>query len=1245
MSAEWLVGAVCGATSAEGLRAALSKADAGAFAEASRASCVDGESALVGAKLPLGRDGVAHAAAVRAAGEGRAVASVVDVVWVAVAAVAAGTKKSASKAPAGKVGKPKAPTEHTAPAKPMRAPAARKPVVSKATKAGKASPVRKPATSKAKRGIASSGVDARVVRVFVSSTFRDMQEERDELVKHTFPQLRKLCESRGVTWGEVDLRWGITDEARAEGKVLPTCLAEIRGCRPFFIGMLGERYGWVPDEIEPAALEDEPWVADHVGRSVTELEILHGVLNDPSMAEHAFFYLRDPAYVDGKPAGQFREAPTSDEATKYGQAEADRRADDRSAMLVALKERLRTSGLPVREDYPNPRTLGELVLADLTEVVDRLYPEGSEPDPLTREQAEHEAFARSRAGVYIGRKAYVDRLDAHVKGNGQPLVVIGESGSGKSALLANWALDYRAAHPDVFVLPHFVGASPTSTDWAGMVRRIIAELSYRFELKVEIPHEASALRITFATALHMAAVEGPVVLVIDAVNQLEDREGALDLSWILPVVPDGIRLVVSTLPGRPLDEATKRGWATLTVEPLQPTEREALITEYLASHSRALSPTLATRIAAAPPTANPLYLRAILDELRVWGDHDTLPDRIDHYLKAKSVDALYERILKRYEDDYERDRPGLVRDAFTFLWASRRGLSETELLDLLGDDDNPLPRACWSPLFLACESALTNRSGLLTFFHDYLRHAVERRYALMFLDDGTVAHLKLARYFVARDDPRRAIEESMWQLANAEEWKLLADLLAVPEYLEVAWRLDPFGVRRAWAQIERNSPIRLVDGYRAVIEAADPDDEDEERAFSVAQLLGATGHATEALAIQTRLASAFGAAGIEANAVAAMGSRANILADHGEFEEAMALLDEAERMCRKSRDDARLQAILGGQANVLRARGETERAMACYSEVEGISRRLGDHATLRAVLNNQAALLLSRDDLDGASARLEEAERLCREHDDPEGLAEVLGNQADVFARRGDLAHAMDLFEAQARICRDIMYLAGLQRSLGNQGTLRVTVGDYEGAMTQLKEQERICRELGNPEWLVNALMRQVDLHFKSGHLSEHAAVVDEALELAEKHRLVHLAQGLRQISDTVRASAHPGAPTSLTLPGSGKSLPIAKDADEFRRWVREGRECAGVLPLRDYGSAVKGLDGRSSFDFVLVCRDCSLRLDRSASFMSGLTGMKKAVPNTRTAETVDYCREGKAGRCFGCGGESAVVLFCSDQL
>jgi nephrocystin-3 len=91
----------------------------------------------------------------------------------------------------------------------------------------------------------------RTIRVFISSTFSDMQEEREELVKRVFPQLRKLCEQRGVVWGEVDLRWGVTDEEKAEGKVLPICLEEIKKCQPYFIATAGcpWRFPWISSSV------------------------------------------------------------------------------------------------------------------------------------------------------------------------------------------------------------------------------------------------------------------------------------------------------------------------------------------------------------------------------------------------------------------------------------------------------------------------------------------------------------------------------------------------------------------------------------------------------------------------------------------------------------------------------------------------------------------------------------------------------------------------------------------------------------------------------------------------------------------------------------------------------------------------------------------------------------------------------------------------------------------------------------
>lgn len=176
------------------------------------------------------------------------------------------------------------------------------------------------------RGNLYMNTDSRTARIFLSSTFRDFAEERDLLVKRVFPALRARLRERFVELVDVDLRWGITAEQAERGEVLPICLAEIDRARPFFIGTLGERYGWVPpaESYPPHLIERFPWLAEHQGgKSVTELEVLHGVLNDPAMAGRAFFYFRSPEYAKQK-GGEY--LPSSPE-------DAER--------LAALKQRIR----------------------------------------------------------------------------------------------------------------------------------------------------------------------------------------------------------------------------------------------------------------------------------------------------------------------------------------------------------------------------------------------------------------------------------------------------------------------------------------------------------------------------------------------------------------------------------------------------------------------------------------------------------------------------------------------------------------------------------------------------------------------------------------------------------------------------------------------------------------------------------------------------------------------------------------
>ena len=67
----------------------------------------------------------------------------------------------------------------------------------------------------------------KVVRVFFSSPFGGLEEEREELTKKYWPQLAHLCTKAGYEFVPVDMRWGITKELSSQAATIAICLREL----------------------------------------------------------------------------------------------------------------------------------------------------------------------------------------------------------------------------------------------------------------------------------------------------------------------------------------------------------------------------------------------------------------------------------------------------------------------------------------------------------------------------------------------------------------------------------------------------------------------------------------------------------------------------------------------------------------------------------------------------------------------------------------------------------------------------------------------------------------------------------------------------------------------------------------------------------------------------------------------------------------------------------------------------------
>jgi len=919
----------------------------------------------------------------------------------------------------------------------------------------------------------------RVIRVFISSTFRDMMQERDLLVKDVFPELRRKCAKRFVTFTEVDLRWGITEEQANEGQVLPLCLAEIERSRPYFIGLLGERYGWIPDTIRPEVIEREPWLTEHLqGRtSVTELEILHGVLNNPQMQSHAFFYFRDPAYVNDPSLSEDQrrdmvERDIQADVETCGQAEATARTANRKARLATLKQRIRDSTLPLVEPYANPEALAQIVRKQFDALIDRLYPEDQTPDPLAQERLAHEAHAKNKLFACIDRPAHlaaVDAFAAPAEHDGKGLVVTGESGGGKTALLAAWARDWARNHPDDFLCQHYFGATPDSASPEGFLRRLLGELKDRFGIVEEIPANSEKLREALPLWLAQTVGKARIVLVLDGLNQVQGGEPDRRLGFLPRHFPPHVVAIASALPGPALDALGERGWAEHDLPRASEDEVDAMVGEYLTIHARTLEPELRRELMAAPGATNPLFLRTVLEELRQFGSFEQLPKRLGHYLKAGNPKDLFTRVLARWQEDFdgketEQDQPklDLVRRAVTHLWAARQGLAEPEWLDLLGDGSQPLPRALWSPLFLAMEPHLSQRAGLLAFGHDYLRQAAEASF-LPSEDAQRAAHLALADYFERHASqremtPRKAAE---WphQLHAAQAWdRLDACLTDIPLFLalytdETQWELTGY-----WHPLRRLG--RDMGGCYSTAyagwAAASANARDHYVPALLGQFLSENGLYPPAEPLLKRgLAVGERVLGPEhPDTLVSVNNLALLFESQGNYADAEPLyrraLETSERVLGPEHPDT--LASMNNLAVLLVRKGDTAGAEPLYQRaLKARERVLGpEHPDTLVSVSNLASLLSSKGDTAGAEPlyrRALQARERASGAEHPSTLVS-LNNLAVLLSNKGDTAGAERLYRRALEASERVL---GPEQphTLGTLGNLAVLLhgkGDTAGA-------------------------------------------------------------------------------------------------------------------------------------------------------------------------------------------------------
>lgn len=931
----------------------------------------------------------------------------------------------------------------------------------------------------------------REIRVFISSTFRDMHKERDLLVKEVFPELRLKCAERFVTFTEVDLRWGITEEQANNGQIIPLCLAEIERSRPYFIGLLGERYGWVPDSINPEVIEREQWLKEQVsqGISITELEILHGVLNNPKMAGHAYFYFRDPEYVNSpslseKERFNLIENDVQSDIDLYGREEAVKRTEGRKQKLAVLKHRIRDSQFPLVDGYENPKSLVDKIKVQFNELINELFPEEEVPSRLDQERIKHEAYANSKLFGCVSRTEHLKELNGFADledHEGKGMVVTGESGGGKTSLLSEWAQKWQDENPDDCLFQHYFGATPDSTSIDKFLRRLFGELKDRFDLSDEIPSDGTELREALPAWLAWISKKSRLFLVLDGLNQIQGNEPDRRLRFLQRRFPSHVTVIASCLEGSALETLRDLRWHEYRLPKACAGEIESMALKYLRIYARSLDGEILQSILYAPGANNPLFLRTVLDELRQFGSHELLPETIAYYLEAHNPKELFFKVIGRWKKDFvlppDSNFSGpLVQKTLSFLWASRQGLSETEWLDLLGEKEASLPRALWSALFLAMEPHLCKSEGLYTYAHNYLRQAVEE----LFINDESkrkLAYTNISDYFESQSQCLRKTIEYPWSLYLAEDWHRLEQAMKNKALFYDLWMIDEYNLRSYMVKLYRFTEFSLEKIFRYEIYGGDTKP-DINFLYALQLLLREKGAHQAVHSILGTLRWVSHNIDDDELSLTISHERAKTLFDMGLANEALSDLNEIIELCEgKAGLEDRLMRSLFEAGLILRHQKNYHEAIRYYDKCKCLAINLRDQEIQASSLSSLVACYVEIGDISKAYESIEQCEAICR----------VNGNTR--------------------------IYL-GL---LHEKACYWASVGAIDLSLAVISEKETACRELGLDSQLLTALSVKGILLSRKGQTYQSLDVLGEGLQIAKENKWPSLEDSISNSIEEIR--------------------------------------------------------------------------------------------------------------------------------
>lgn len=433
----------------------------------------------------------------------------------------------------------------------------------------------------------------RVIRFFISSTFADMEPERN-IVAELLSELNLEYSGQGWSIEYIDLRWGVSKAESQENKTMQICLNELDYCkrispRPNFIFLIGDRYGWIPlpEVLSASTMLKAKSLADHeecellnrfyhpdynklpdgeyilcsdqkdnplsesdieilqrlfqtVDRmlyvSATELEILHGVFETPDARDHVIGYFRSLTDVP-----QHLKSIYTDNSANYQQ----KLNFLRNELINNLDgQKIVNSGTISFNDYNNPAYLRwfsnriETALRNVieTEIESNRNSAFEYLHNLNIDHAEKLCFG------FQGRRQELKQAMEYIESQGKqyPLLICAAPGTGKSSFIGK-LIHETSANGSTIIVPIFGGLSIDAYDASHVIASIVKALypyfsdegRNKYPFVPDIYDIKSLFLANDGSWFHMLESllrPGKYLIAIDALDRIIDKDNYLTYS-------------------------------------------------------------------------------------------------------------------------------------------------------------------------------------------------------------------------------------------------------------------------------------------------------------------------------------------------------------------------------------------------------------------------------------------------------------------------------------------------------------------------------------------------------------------------------------------------------------------------------------------------------------------------------------------------------------------------------------------